>query len=294
MASTASISISESESGSAVEGSSSTSGTSAAAPFVSIPSDITNVTVGTLANLAGLVPGDYDDQPESLRLRLVSIQLGLLQRAAQRIQFCLHHELAARHLPGLVANYRAVHDLISVPSILINAIAYTPYFARFCTTDAGRGLTVLQTRRITALSGAEANKLDHENVAEITQFYSTLLLLQGQEGIPPEDKRAVIIRLKRWRTMFKNFAITEQQIERCLGSLEGATGELRSMIQVAKVLLEAPLKRCASGETCERNVDDGKAPLLNCSRCKTAVYCGSAHQQAAWREHKPICYAPSF
>lgn len=37
--------------------------------------NITTVTAASLANLAGLVPGDFDDQPDGARPRLIEAQV---------------------------------------------------------------------------------------------------------------------------------------------------------------------------------------------------------------------------
>ncbi|KAJ2918272.1 hypothetical protein MD484_g2141, partial [Candolleomyces efflorescens] len=207
----------------------------------SLPDDIVNVTISSLLNLVGVKPGDYDDRDEATKAIYLSIQLGLLQRQSRQMRAPLDHELAAQHLPAMTQKYIDDPEVIGKVATLINSITYTPYFARFVKTDAGKHFVPIQTKRIAQLTDEDASKLTQDQVAEVGQFYATLLLLQGQDEISEDDRKAAISRLTKWqRASSGTFA--EETLERCLAALGGDKGEMGMMIQGAKMMLQAPLK----------------------------------------------------
>ncbi|RXW23172.1 hypothetical protein EST38_g2714 [Candolleomyces aberdarensis] len=189
----------------------------------SVPDSIVNVTISSLLNLAGVAPGDYDDKDDATKARFLSIQLGMLQSQPRQMRAPLDHELAAKHLPELTEKYANDPEVIGRTATLINTISYTPYFARFVKTDAGKDFVPVQTKRIAQLTDEDASKLSRDQVAEIGQFYSTLLLLQGQDGISEDDKKATVSRLTKWQRAYSG-TFAEETLERCLAALGGNKG----------------------------------------------------------------------
>ena len=72
-----------------------------------------------------------------------------------------------------------------------------PYFIRYIQTDDARGLAALQTKR-TADRVVEINAAGERQIAELNQFPSTLLALQGTDDVDDADKNTLVPYLKRW------------------------------------------------------------------------------------------------
>ena len=105
----------------------------------------------------------------------------------------------------------------------LQRLSFRPYFARFLTTsEKARGLAVLQTRRLGAMTDAEAGAFEPDDVAEIGQFLGTLLTLQGREGITSEETQAAVARVKKWQRNV-SLAFAQETMERCIVGL-GAGG----------------------------------------------------------------------
>lgn len=89
-----------------------------------------------------------------------------------------------------------------------------PYFVRFQRTPAGSGLAVIQANRIA--TAPAATQLDIDTVGEITQFLSTLLVLQGTSEVAEEDKKALLLKVNQWKRTYKGTGrIAENASERC-------------------------------------------------------------------------------
>lgn len=260
---------------------------SAAAPSVEA---LLNVSVDSLAKHVGVVDDGRGEVPDSTRSKLLKMQLGILQRQPRTQQTPIHHEFAAKYLPDLVQLFRSNSGVLSAPTTLLNVISYTPYFVRFLRSPAGQGIAVLQTKR-TAESAAEIDNMNADDVAEITQFLSTILLLQPTPEVDEADKKILVKKLRQWAPKFPG-RLASNTCERCLALLTNDP-RTRLMMQGTKQILERSLVQCGGGH-CTQTVQNNGADLLQCARCKSAVYCGAAHQKAAWKEHKSLCFPSSF
>lgn len=95
-----------------------------------------------------------------------------------------------------------------------NPYVCRPYFVRFQRTPAGHGLAVLQANRMATAPASTHFNIDH--VGEITQFLSTLMILQGTEEITEEDKKALLQKLNQWKRTYKGTGrMAESGSERC-------------------------------------------------------------------------------
>ena len=90
------------------------------------------------------------------------------------------------------------------------------------------------------MTDEDASKLTQDQVAEVGQFYATLLLLQGQDGISEDDRKAAISRLTKWqRASSGTFA--EETLERCLAALGGDKGYVLPPPRLHTIELNVPV-----------------------------------------------------
>lgn len=232
-----------------------------------------NVTADSLAGYCGLT-GDQQENPVFLER-----QLGLLQRNPS--QNTINSEFCAKYLPAVVEAYNAQDTAFSVPMRMLNVIAYLPYFVRFISTTAKTSLCKIQAHRMATASSTPA---DPTYLVEMCQFLSTLLALQGTNSVSEEDKQVLLPKLREWNRKYQR-----QQITRCLRQLEGDP-ETTIMADVLKQHCEKSLNECGF-DGCEMS---GTSKLLQCSRCKTAVYCNRDHQKKSWPLHKATCFPAVF
>lgn len=232
-----------------------------------------NVTADSLAEHCGLTG---DQQENSVFLER---QLGLLQRNPS--QSVINSEFCAKYLPALVDAYNAQDTPFNVPMRMLNVLAYLPYFSRFLLTTAGSSICKTQARRMTTASSDPA---DPVCIVEMCQFLSTLLALQGMNSVSEEDKQVLLPKLRQWNRRY-----LKQQITRCLKQLEGDP-ETTVMALGLKRHCEKSLNECGF-EGCGKS---GTSKLLQCSRCKTAVYCDRDHQKKSWPSHKTTCFQAIF
>ncbi|KAF8891872.1 hypothetical protein BD779DRAFT_153864 [Infundibulicybe gibba] len=249
-----------------------------------------NVTPASLATWVGLIDDGQGDKPEEARSRMLKMQLGILQRKPRYLQEPIHCELAATYLPDLVQKYRATDGVIHSAMTLLNVLTYTPYFVRFARTPAGQGLAALQTKR-TAAAVDEIDQMSADEVGEIGQFLATLLLLQGIGEVDPADKAILIPKLRKWERVFSG-RLASDVSERCIALLLDDPN-MRPMMQSVKTMIESKLQKCG-GPSCQRALQGNGSQLMQCARCKSAVYCGVQHQKAAWPSHKATCFTPKF
>lgn len=232
-----------------------------------------NVTADSLAEYCGLT-GDH--QANSVFLES---QLGLLQRNSS--QNVINSEFCAKYLSALVGAYDAQDAAFNVPMRMLNAIAYLPYFARFLLTAAKTSICKTQAHRMATASSAPA---DPVHIVEMCQFLSTLLALQGTNSVSEEDKQALLPKLREWNRKYQ-----KQQITRCLKQLEDDP-ETTILAGGLKQHCESSLNECGL-DGCGKS---GTSKLLQCSRCKTAVYCDRDHQKKSWPSHKATCFPAVF
>ncbi|TRM69049.1 hypothetical protein BD626DRAFT_366889, partial [Schizophyllum amplum] len=168
-----------------------------------------------LASTMGLIPGEGPQGiDEDVRRELISRQLGGLQQTNPSIRMTTHCEYAAKYLPQTIQKWRGDESVISGPSILLSEISWCPYFMRLAILPENQDFVVLQFKR--ALLAADAmNNMPSSDVAQILQFLSTLLVVQGPIGISTEDKDAMIPRLRLWKRKFPG-VLAGRTAERCL------------------------------------------------------------------------------
>ncbi|KAG2144328.1 hypothetical protein DEU56DRAFT_791259 [Suillus clintonianus] len=232
-----------------------------------------NVTADSLAEYCGLT----GDQQENLVF--LERQLDLLLRSPS--ENAINSEFSAKYLPALADAYNAQDTAFSIPMRMLNIISYLPYFARFLLTTAKSSICKTQARRMAAASSDPA---DPTYIVEMCQFLSILLALQGLDSVSEEDKQVLLPKLREWNRKYQR-----QQITRCLKQLEGDS-ETTFMAEGLKQHCEQSLNECGF-------VDCGTSrtsKLLQCSRCKTAVYCDRDHQKKSWPVHKTTCFPAVF
>ncbi|KAJ7075911.1 hypothetical protein C8R43DRAFT_910692, partial [Mycena crocata] len=195
-------------------------------------------------------------------------------------------EVGAKYLPALVHLFRSRQELLGSAATLMNMISTTPYFIRFLRTSAGQGLAALQAKRI-ARAALDINAMDVNDVGEIGQFLTTILLLQGTRDVAAEDRDILLQYLPVWDQKFRG-ELAAETAKRCL-----VRRNVRQTMQKVKKELESKIDRCG-GPGCLREVRQDGSELFQCGRCMSAVYCGAQHQKAAWVAHKQLCFPTAF
>ncbi|KAF7300260.1 Succinic semialdehyde dehydrogenase [Mycena kentingensis (nom. inval.)] len=228
-----------------------------------------NVSAESLVTWVGVLEAGNGQYSEQDRRDPLSAQLALVQRDPK--QMTMYSEVAAKYLPALVQLWRERDDVIGSAPMLINALSTTPYFARFLRSPAGEGLAAMQAHRV-ALCSSNSDTFTIDYMTEITQFLSTLFLLQGIDGVAEQDKATLLQDLPAWAARGRG-RLLEETVERVTGMLSRDPLMLQ-MTGAVKEMIAGPLEKCGMQGCKKRKQRDGK-DLLQCSRCKSAVYvCG--------------------
>ncbi|KAK0195913.1 hypothetical protein F5146DRAFT_1027648 [Armillaria mellea] len=246
-----------------------------------------NVSAESLAECCGVASNGQDSAPDILK-----IQLGVVQSWPQTEQKKVYHELAAKYMPSLVEKYRNSDVPWNSTAVMLNVISFTPYFVRFLKTEAGQGLSAVQAKRMVASRDSFNPSTESlQIIAEVCQFMATLLVLEGTEKITADEQKSLEAMLTAWLHGMPS-AFAKETCERCL-SLLSPDQESRFMANSVKGMLEKVLRQCG-GAGCDLETKHDGSALMQCGRCKCAVYCGTGHQKQAWSVHKSICFASSF
>ncbi|KAF8172793.1 hypothetical protein K438DRAFT_1920986 [Mycena galopus ATCC 62051] len=253
-------------------------------------SSLWNVTPESLVTWVGVLDDGNGDRPDSVRSANLKTQLGVLQSKPMPFQMKIYSEVAAKYLPSLVDLFKQRPEVLGSVTTLINVISTTSYFIRFLRSPAGAGIAALQAKRV-ATSVEEISTTNADEVGEIGQFLSSLLLLQGVQDVTEEDKTILLQHFPTWERRFPG-RLASETAGRCQALLTNDRG-MRQMMQGVKDMLESKLDKCG-GPGCTRRVQVDGSVLSQCGRCKSAVYCGVAHQKAAWAAHKATCFSPAF
>lgn len=88
---------------------------------------------------------------------------------------------------------------------------------RFSRTSTTEGLVALQMKR-TVEAADSIIDMTADEVGEIGQFLSTLLLVQGTSTIDEDHKKILIPKLKEWERAFSGYLASETSL-RCLALL---------------------------------------------------------------------------
>ncbi|KAJ7452172.1 hypothetical protein B0H11DRAFT_2074643 [Mycena galericulata] len=250
-----------------------------------------NVSAESLVKWTGVSDDGTESLPEaSPNMTKLKSQLGIVQARPLPAQMQIYSEVAAKYLPGLVDVFKRTPEVVSPVSTLINTISTTPYFIRFLRSPAGAGLAALQANRV-ANNVDEIPTMSVDDVGETGQFLSSLLLLQGTQDVSAEDKAILVQHLPDWERKYRG-RLASDTAGRCLALLNNDPS-MRQMIDGVRNMLESKLDKCG-GPGCVRRVQKDGSVLSQCGRCKSAVYCGVAHQKAAWAAHKATCFAAAF
>jgi len=106
-------------------------------------------------------------------------------------------------------------------------------------------------------------------------------------------QKSLLQKLNQWESLYKGTGtMAENAIEQCKILLD-SDAEIPGRFRAAKTQLESAIEQCGV-QGCLRRRQDSEPDLLQCSRCKTALYCGVEHQAQAWLSHKSTCFAPDF
>ncbi|KAJ7619362.1 hypothetical protein FB45DRAFT_930568 [Roridomyces roridus] len=251
-----------------------------------VPRDpaLLNVTAESLVRWAG---GFEDTAPHA---EILSMQLGIAQSMPQASQNIIYCEVIAKYMPALADVWRRATEAVTPAGTLINAASTTPYFVRFLRSPDGADIAAIQAQRVAAaVDRVPSMPLDH--IAELGQFLSTLFLLQGTQGVSAEDKSILVQHLPQWERRYDG-VLAGETAGRCLALLTDDRN-MRPMMDMVRNMLESKMDKCG-GPGCTRRVQKDGAVLQQCGRCKSAVYCGTPHQKAAWPAHKSTCFTPAF
>ncbi|KAL1719749.1 hypothetical protein EV715DRAFT_198292 [Schizophyllum commune] len=179
-----------------------------------MPSDWLFTAEGLAATLE-LEPGGPQGMSETARADFVSHQLGGLQRSPPHIQDPTYAQYAAKYMPQTIQKWRESQYVMAAAPLLLNELSHTPYFMRLALLPENQDLVAMQVRR-TLADADTVQTLESEEVIRVLQFLSTLLLVQGTDNIPSEDKTALVARLQVWKRRFSHI-LAGEIAERCLG-----------------------------------------------------------------------------
>ncbi|KAJ7058215.1 hypothetical protein C8F01DRAFT_1150010 [Mycena amicta] len=249
-----------------------------------------NVTAESLVTWVGVLEPGKGDYTEQRRCQPLGAQLGLLQQRPKPLQMRVYSEVAAKYLPELVNLWRERPQATNSVTELINEISSIVYFARFMRTPAGAGLVGLQAKRVAADFDI-VSALSIDEIATVGQFLSTLLVLQGDDEVEEEDKRILLQRLPEWFEKYQG-RLASEVADRCMGIFR-KDPLMVIMAEGVKRMITVPLEHCGK-PGCKQTMRKDGTGLLQCSRCKCAVYCSIEHQKAEWAQHKPFCFSSMF
>jgi hypothetical protein len=92
------------------------------------------------------------------------------------------------------------------------------YFARFVKLPVSRGMAALQVER---MAGEEfPGNYNPDELGEMGQFLSTLLMFQGDADVQPQYKAALLPKLKVIERRYRG-TLAGETAERCRGYLSG-------------------------------------------------------------------------
>ncbi|KAF9487526.1 hypothetical protein BDN71DRAFT_1436791 [Pleurotus eryngii] len=202
-----------------------------------------NVSADSLAKLAGVIDGANEIALEGHELRALIAQLNFLRPKPEAEQEKVFSELAAKHLPALADQFRTDPSALNPSMRLMNLASHTPYFARFLKTPGGQGIAALHVKH---------------GIADVEQA----------------DKTALMPKLRSWIQVYRGQFAAETS-SRCIASLT-SDPTMRTYMTHFKALSEGSLHKCG-GTNCGRSTSTGGGQLLQCSRCKSAVYVSSLH-----------------
>ncbi|KAF7324355.1 hypothetical protein MSAN_02521900 [Mycena sanguinolenta] len=273
-----------------------------------------NITPESLVTWVGVLNVDGSrDSPEA-RSASLKAQLGILQSKPMAFQMKIYSEVAAKYLPSLVDLFRQRPEALGSVTTLMNVLTttYVPLpYVQDHPHHAFLRVQVLLLYKLSAVASSdkEISAMNADEVGEVGQWLWTLLLLQGVQDVAEEDKTILLQNLPIWGRKFPG-RLASDTTGRCQALLNDDPSVLfysaqilpplslhfsamRPMMQGMKIMLESKLDKCG-GPGCTRKVQVDGSDLSQCGRCKSAVYCGVAHQKAAWATHKPNCFAPAF
>lgn len=129
-------------------------------------------------------------------------------------------KFAAQYLPRLVDAWKANEGALNSHTCMLNLIGSNGilYFSRFMRLPESRGMTALQIQRM-ASSNFPGN-YDRDDLGEIGQFLSTLLMFQGDADVEPQHKAAVLPKLLKIERRYKK-DFSGETAKRCYDFLSG-------------------------------------------------------------------------
>jgi hypothetical protein len=85
-------------------------------------------------------------------------------------------------------------------------------------------LAALQVKRTAAAAADQMGYMSADDIGELCQFLSTMLLLQGTEDIEEADKAVLVQHLEVWYNAYKG-RLASDTASRCLALLESGSGD---------------------------------------------------------------------
>jgi hypothetical protein len=253
--------------------------------------DVMGITPDKIASIAGLVE---DGNPElTLETRLDAIKqiLGPVQSLSRPEQEVFLGELAAKYLPAMKAKFDEI-DVIITPAVMVmNISSAFPYFVRFAKLPQNASITPTHAHRLAHAPAAFARPANEDDVATACQFLSTLLAIQGADGVPDADKGALVGKLRQWKRTFAG-RFAEETITRCLDYLSGNM-EMVAMTMMLGMMIAAPLEKC-NFPGCKKKRQGNEGGYVSCEKCKTAAYCSPLHKSRDQAAHNPKCFEVTY
>jgi hypothetical protein len=129
-------------------------------------------------------------------------------------------KFAAQYLPRLVNAWKENEGALNSHACMLNVIGSNGvlYFSRFMSLPEARGMAALQIKRM-ASSDFPGN-YSPDDLGEIGQYLSTLLMFQGDADVEPQHKAAVLPKLRKIVRRYKS-DFPGETAERCYEFLSG-------------------------------------------------------------------------
>ncbi|EIW75128.1 hypothetical protein CONPUDRAFT_147299 [Coniophora puteana RWD-64-598 SS2] len=251
---------------------------------------VLHVTPDSLAEYSGIIDVPDNNQTDEVKAMFLDRQIAILQRQQHTESEKLYCAFAAKYLPEAVAAFKAQLEAYCPPMVVINVVTTTPYFIRFSRLPGGRDLAAIMASKVAAIP-LDRTDIQEDIAAAIGQFLATLLAVQGVESVSGEDREKVLKLFRKWSNKFSG-SFAEETLGRCIDGFEGES-IMQQMMAGMREMLSKPVEECGAPR-CEKRHDPGTTNLMQCGKCKTAVYCSPQHQKLAWKKHKQLCYPTAF
>ncbi|KIJ43874.1 hypothetical protein M422DRAFT_30709 [Sphaerobolus stellatus SS14] len=249
---------------------------------------VKSLAIGLTIDDDGLHLGDII--PDDVKRQRLDVERNTLEGWSQSARHKLLCEFAARYLPRLFDAWKKNKGALNSHMCMLNYLVSNgiPYFTRFIKQPVAQNMVAIQLERM-ATSNDYPSGYDAQDLGEIAQFLSSILMYQGADDAAPAHVKVVLPKLKTVMQRYRD-GFADETAERCYDYLRGDPIS-QMMHDTIKKKINEDMNKCGV-ETCEATVKTH--PMKGCAKCRVARYCGPEHQKQAWKKHKTVCFPCDF